>query len=117
MIKKKLVRKVLDMLKKIPQEQYEKFWKEYSTNIKLGVIEDPSNRTRLAKLLQFHSSSGDKLTSLSEYVKRMKPKQERIYYIAGANKQEVAKSPFVERWVAWVFFFFMCLVFFAFSPL
>lgn len=91
------------MLKKIPEDQYEKFWKEYSTNIKLGVIEDPSNRTRLAKLLQFNSSSGDKLTSLSEYVKRMKPKQERIYYIAGANKQEVAKSPFVERWVAWIF--------------
>ncbi|KAK9759172.1 Hsp90 protein [Popillia japonica] len=96
-IKKKLVRKVLDMLKKIPEEQYEKFWKEYSTNIKLGTIEDPSNRTRLAKLLMFHSSNSDNLTSLSDYVKRMKSKQERIFYIAGATKDEVKKSPFVER--------------------
>ncbi|KAF5295343.1 hypothetical protein FQR65_LT01533 [Abscondita terminalis] len=96
-IKKKLIRKVLDMLKKIPEAEYEKFWKEYSTNIKLGIIEDPSNRTRLAKLLHFFTSSGDKMTSLSDYVKRMKPKQERIYYICGASKAEVKKSPFVER--------------------
>lgn len=96
-IKKKLIRKVLDMLKKIPEEQYEKFWKEYSTNIKLGTIEDPSNRTRLAKLLMFFSSDSDNLTSLSDYVKRMKPKQERIFYIAGSNKDELKKSPFVER--------------------
>ena len=96
-IKKKLIRKVLDMLKKIPQEEYEKFWKEYSTNIKLGIIEDPSNRTRLAKLLNFFSSNGDEMTSLSDYVKRMKPKQERIYYMCGSSKSEVKNSPFVER--------------------
>ncbi|XP_022907486.1 endoplasmin [Onthophagus taurus] len=96
-IKKKLVRKVLDMLKKIPDEEYLKFWKEYSTNIKLGTIEDPSNRTRLAKLLMFFSSNGDEMTSLADYVKRMKPKQERIYYMAGSSKEEVMKSPFVER--------------------
>ena len=97
-IKKKLVRKTLDMIKKIPKEEYEKFWKEYSTNIKLGVIEDPSNRTRLAKLLRFYSSYDSKsFTSLSEYVERMKDKQEHIYYIAGASIDEVEKSPFVER--------------------
>ncbi|KAG5884308.1 hypothetical protein JTB14_006316 [Gonioctena quinquepunctata] len=66
-IKKKLVRKVLDMLKKLPEEDYEKFWKEFSTNIKLGSIEDPANRTRLAKLLRFLSSNGGQLTGLSEY--------------------------------------------------
>ncbi|KAK4875790.1 hypothetical protein RN001_012212 [Aquatica leii] len=96
-IKKKLIRKVLDMLKKIPEADYEKFWKEYSTNIKLGIIEDPSNRTRLAKLLHFFTSNGDKMTSLSDYVKRMKPKQERIYYMCGSSKAEVKNSPFVER--------------------
>lgn len=97
-IKKKLVRKTLDMIKKIPKEEYEKFWKEYSTNIKLGVIEDPSNRTRLAKLLRFYSSYDSKnFTSLSEYVERMKEKQEHIYYIAGASIDEAETSPFVER--------------------
>ncbi|XP_017877302.1 endoplasmin [Ceratina calcarata] len=96
-IKKKLIRKVLDMIKKIPKEEYEKFWKEYSTNIKLGVIEDAQNRARLSKLLMFHSSTQKSLTSLADYVSRMKPNQQFIYYIAGASEDEVRKSPFVER--------------------
>lgn len=95
-IKKKLIRKVLDMIKKISKEEYEKFWKEYSTNIKLGVIEDAQNRARLAKLLQFKSSK-ENLTGLTDYVARMKPSQKAIFYIAGANENEVKKSPFVER--------------------
>jgi len=95
-IKKKLVRKTLDMIKKIEDEKYPAFWKEYSTNIKLGVIEDTANRTRLAKLLRFISSTGQ-LSSLADYVERMKDKQEHIYYMAGGSKEEVEKSPFVER--------------------
>merc|ERR1719268_285654 len=95
-IKKKLVRKTLDMIKKIDDDKYNAFWAEYSTNIKLGVIEDTANRTRLAKLLRFVSSNG-KLTSLAEYVERMKDKQENIFYMAGGSKDEVEKSPFVER--------------------
>jgi len=95
-IKKKLVRKTLDMIKKIEEDKYPAFWAEYSTNIKLGVIEDTANRTRLAKLLRFVSSNG-KLSSLAEYVERMKDKQETIFYMAGNSKDEVEKSPFVER--------------------
>jgi len=97
-IKKKLVRKSLDMIKKINKEDYEKFWKEYSTNIKLGVMEDHANRTRLAKLLRFYSSnSKTDRTSLQEYVERMKEKQEAIFFVAGSSRDEVEKSPFVER--------------------
>ena len=97
-IKKKLVRKTLDMIKKIGKEDYDKFWKEFSTNIKLGVIEDNSNRTRLAKLLKFFSSNSDtEQTSLAEYIERMKEKQESIFFVAGSNREEVEKSPFVEN--------------------
>lgn len=101
-IKKKLVRKILDLLIKLDPEVYAKFWKEYSTNIKLGVMEDPSNRARLAKLLRFQSSNeaGPKLTSLSEYVSRGKDKQDWIYYIAASNRAEAEKSPFIERLIA-----------------
>ena len=52
-IKKKLVRKCLDMIKKIDSDNYMDFWKEYSTNVKLGIIDDAANRTRLAKLLRY----------------------------------------------------------------
>lgn len=63
-------------------------------------MEDPSNRSRLAKLLRFHSSNGKDLTSLEEYVTRMKPKQDHIYWLAGASRGDVEKSPFVERLLA-----------------
>ena len=97
-IKKKLVRKALDMIKKLNDDDYKTFWKEYSTNMKLGTMEDPSNRTRLAKLLRFYSSnSASEFTSLAEYVERMKEKQEHIYFIAGTSRLEVERSPFVER--------------------
>lgn len=97
-IKKKLVRKTLDMIKKIDPKDFKGFWKEYSTNIKLGVIEDPSNRTRLAKLLRFYTSNSETdQTSLGEYVERMKDKQTAIYFVAGSSHKEVKESPFVER--------------------
>merc|ERR1712183_915939 len=98
-IKKKLVRKALDMIKKIDSEQYmEKFWKQFGPNIKLGVIEDHSNRTRLAKLLRFYSSEHPtNQTSLESYIERMKEKQEKIYFCAGNGREEVENSPFVER--------------------
>ncbi|KYO36449.1 hypothetical protein Y1Q_0024190 [Alligator mississippiensis] len=98
-IRKKLVRKTLDMIKKIAEEKYnDTFWKEFGTNIKLGVIEDHSNRTRLAKLLRFQSSHHESnLTSLDQYVERMKEKQDKIYFMAGSSRKEAESSPFVER--------------------
>lgn len=98
-IRKKLVRKTLDMIKKIAEEQYnEKFWKEFGTNIKLGVIEDHSNRTRLAKLLRFQTSNSETvLSSLEQYVERMKEKQDKIYFMAGTSRKEAESSPFVEN--------------------
>merc|ERR1711983_143500 len=95
-IKKKLVRKTLDMIKKIDESLYPAFWREFSTNIKLGVIEDAANRSRLAKLLRFTSSAGN-YVSLSQYVERMKDKQEQIFYMGGSTLKEVQESPFVER--------------------
>lgn len=81
------------MIKKIDADDYiEKFWKEFGTNIKLGVIEDHNNRTRLAKLVRFQSSNSDtEYTSLEEYVERMKEKQEHIYFMAGSSRQEVSQ--------------------------
>lgn len=53
-------------------------------------MEDHSNRTRLAKLLRFYSSNSDKeMTSLAEYVERMKEKQDAIYFMAGTSRKEV----------------------------
>merc|ERR1719183_2414229 len=79
-------------------ENYLKFWKEFNKAIKLGLYEDSSNRTKLAKLLRFQTSkSGDNYTSLEKYISRMKKGQKNIYYISGETKEAVEKSPFLER--------------------
>ncbi|EUB59404.1 Endoplasmin [Echinococcus granulosus] len=98
LIKKKLVRKVIEMLQKMSDEDYEKFWKAYSVAIKLGVLQDAPNKARLTELLRFYTSkSEDKLTSFSNYISRMKEGQEHIFYVAGQNIDEVKTSLFVER--------------------
>jgi len=81
------------MIKKIAEEEYnDKFWKEFGTNIKLGVIEDHSNRTRLAKLLRFQTSHSETVqSSLEQYVERMKEKQDKIFFMAGTSRKEVLK--------------------------
>ena len=59
--------------KKDDDDKYEKFWSNFGKNIKLGVIEDSSNRMKLAKLLRFYSTENpEELTSLDEYISRMK---------------------------------------------
>merc|ERR1712023_157443 len=80
------------------EDKYMEFWKEFGKNIKLGLIEDSSNRTKLSKLLRFKTSkSGDKLISLEDYVENMKDWQKDIYYISGSSLDEVQKSAFLEK--------------------
>ncbi|GBG33153.1 Heat shock protein 90 [Hondaea fermentalgiana] len=133
-IGKKLTRKVLETLRKMSEAEqrklneevvdedieddddedddeeapsYSTFWKAFSKNVKLGVIEDQANRNKLVKLLRFKTSaslmpSGDmpedsELISLETYVSRMQDWQKDIYYLAGTNMDELVQSPFLER--------------------
>merc|ERR1712078_225241 len=80
------------------ETKYEVFWKAFGKYIKMGLIEDAANRTRLAKLLRYSTSkSGDKEISLEDYVANMKDDQKNIYYISGEDKESLLKSPSVEK--------------------
>merc|ERR1711868_82845 len=98
-IKKNVVKKCLEMFAEIAenQEDYKKFYEQYSKNLKLGIHEDTTNRKKLADLLRFHTSkSGEDLISLKDYVARMKEGQKDIFYITGESRASVAQSPFIE---------------------
>merc|ERR1719337_630468 len=118
-ISKKLVRKVLELMKKLAKEEdsgekdeeekeekkdkkdeestWEKFYKEFNKNLKMGCYEDDSNRSKISKLLRFHSTkSEDKDISLDKYLDRMQESQESIYYMSGESLDVMKKSPALQ---------------------
>ena len=99
-IKKNIVKKCLDLFAELKEneEDYAKFYEQFSKNIKLGIHEDSSNREKLSDLLMFHSTmSGQKMVSLKDYVANMPSSQTQIYYITGESLKSVVNSPFIEK--------------------
>merc|ERR1712213_303399 len=123
-ISKKLVRKVLELMKKLAKEEesgddedeekedeeeeekkdskdeestWAKFYKEFNKNLKMGCYEDDSNRSKLSKLLRFKSTkSEDKDVSLDKYLDRMAESQESIYYMSGDSIETMNKLPSLQ---------------------
>merc|ERR1711896_29466 len=121
-ISKKLVRKVLELMKKLAKEEdsgdddeeekdddeekkdktdeestWGKFYKEFNKNLKMGCYEDDSNRSKISKLLRFSTTkSEEKDISLDKYLDRMQESQESIYYMSGENMEVMKKAPALQ---------------------
>ncbi len=96
------VKKVLglleDMAGKDP-DKYRRFWQEFGRVLKEGPVEDYGNRERIAGLLRFSSTHGEgegEAVSLADYLARMKPEQDAIYYITADSLAAAASSPHLE---------------------
>jgi molecular chaperone HtpG len=96
------VKRILSNLEKMAKddaETYAGFWQEFGRVLKEGPAEDFGNREKIAKLLRFSSTESDQEiqnVSLDEYVARMKPEQEKIYFLTGEGFAAVKNSPHLE---------------------
>merc|ERR1712142_408116 len=100
-IRKNIVKKCLELFEELAEnkENYKTFYEQFGRNIKLGIHEDSTNRTKVANLLRYYSShdGGEERTTLADYVTRMKDNQKDIYFITGESVDIVKNSAFVER--------------------
>ena len=99
-IRKNLVKKCMELIDEISEdkENFKKFYEQFGKNLKLGIHEDTQNRKKLSECLRYHTStSGDEMSSFTDYVSRMKENQKDIYYITGESRDVVASSAFVEK--------------------
>jgi molecular chaperone HtpG len=99
-IRKWLTRKVLESLTEMrenDQEKYRTFWSQFGRALKEGVSSDFDNKEKLLPLLLFESSRDPKeLTTLKDYVQRMKPEQTEILYLTGESRKVIENSPHLE---------------------
>jgi molecular chaperone HtpG len=97
-IRKALISRVLGELKTRAKEaeDYAKFWENFGAIVKEGLWEDSEHRNEILPLVRFHSSAHDGVVSLADYVRRMQPGQDSIYYLTGDNIEAMKSSPQLE---------------------
>ena len=96
------VKRVLSMIEDLAENHKEKFatfWKEFGKVIKEGVVEDYGNRERIAKIMRFastHTDTDAQEVSIADYIARMKPEQEKIYFVTAETFAAAKNSPHLE---------------------
>jgi len=102
-IRSGLTKRVLDLLARLAKDEpdkYATFWKEFGAVLKEGIAEDHANQGSILPLLRFastHNTDNTPSVGLADYLARLKPGQERIYYVIGESLEAARGSPAIER--------------------
>jgi molecular chaperone HtpG len=103
-IRRRLTKKVLSTIKDLQSERpedYRTFWSQFGKVLKEGLMLDFDNQETLLAVSSFASThSDDELTTLAEYIERMKDGQEQIFYATGESRQQLLNSPHLEAFKA-----------------
>lgn len=95
-VTRRVLKLLEDELKRDPA-RYDQWYTNFSQFLKEGLMVDAENKDQLLKLLRFNSTFEEKqLVNLDDYVKKMKPGQQKIYYVSGTSKEAALASPFLE---------------------
>jgi molecular chaperone HtpG len=98
-----ITRRVLSELQEKAEKEpaaFEQFWALFGPVVKEGLYDAHAHREQLCKVARFYSTAAEGLTSLDEYVSRMKKDQEHIYYISGSDLPSMKNSPQLEAFKA-----------------
>jgi molecular chaperone HtpG len=102
-IRSGLTKRVLDLLARLAKDEpdkYATFWKEFGAVLKEGIAQDHANQGSILPLLRFastHNTDNTPSVGLADYLARLKPGQERIYYVIGESLEAARGSPAIER--------------------
>ena len=103
-IRRRLTKKVLSTIKGLQSERaqdYATLWTQFGAVLKEGLMSDVDNQDMLLRISSFASTHSDEeLTTLADYVERMKDGQERIFFATGQSRQQLLKSPHLEAFKA-----------------
>jgi molecular chaperone HtpG len=103
-IRRRLTKKVLSTIRELQSERpedYRTFWGEFGKVLKEGLMRDFDNQETLLEISSFASThSQDQLTTLAQYVERMKEGQRQIYYATGESPQQILSTPHLEAFKA-----------------
>ncbi len=102
-IRSAVARKILGDLDKLSRNdtpKFNAFWGQFGPAIKEGLYDATEHRRALLKICRFYSTHSEELTSLADYVERMKENQEKIYYISGESLENIKNSPQLEGFKA-----------------
>jgi molecular chaperone HtpG len=91
---------MISKLAKDDPEKYAAFWKEFGAVLKEGVGEDFGSRDKLLPLLRFastHEAGDDDKVALADYLARMQPEQDKIFYVLAESRAAARSSPFIEQ--------------------